>query len=86
MYFISYFYVSVTDDAPKCPRAETSARVGPAPNYPDTELAVSNQQCRVVPFRAVHSDYGEDTGVLLNSVIYTASVIRTFDKNMWQQK
>ena len=29
MYFIHYFYVSVTDDAPKCPVAES-----PAPSWP----------------------------------------------------
>jgi len=34
MYFIHYFYVSVTDDAPKCPRAES-----PASSWPCAELS-----------------------------------------------
>ena len=56
MYFIHYFYVSVTAAAPKCPRAESPAsswtcaelsrrRVGGA------ELAAPNRRRRVVPFR-----------------------------------
>ena len=34
MYFIHYFYVSVTDDAPKCPGAES-----PASSWPCAELS-----------------------------------------------
>jgi len=34
MYFIHYFYVSVTDEAPKCPGAES-----PASSWPCAELS-----------------------------------------------
>jgi len=34
LYFIHYFYVSVTDDAPKCPGAES-----PASSWPCAELS-----------------------------------------------
>jgi len=34
MYFINYFYVTVTDAAPKCPRAES-----PASSWPCAELS-----------------------------------------------
>jgi len=34
MYFINYFYVSVTDDAPKCPRAES-----PESSWPCAEMS-----------------------------------------------
>ena len=34
MYFVNYFYVTVTDAAPKCPRAES-----PASSWPCAELS-----------------------------------------------
>jgi len=45
MYFVNYFYVTVTDAAPKCPNR--LRRVGPAPNCPDAELAVPSWHCRI---------------------------------------
>ena len=58
MYFINYFYVSVTDDAPKCPRAELAA-----PNCPVAELAAPNRQRRLVPFRSLASCFVLTGGV-----------------------
>ena len=49
MYFVNYFYVTVTDAAPKCPNR--LRRVGPAPNCPNAELALPDLRRRLVPFR-----------------------------------
>ena len=56
MYFIHYFYVTVTDAAPKCPRAESPASSWPCAELSrrrvgGAELAAPNRRRRVVPFR-----------------------------------
>ena len=58
MYFTHYFYVTVTDAAPKCPRAESPASSWPCAELSrrrvgGAELAAPNRRHRVVLDRSV---------------------------------
>jgi len=99
MYFIHYFYVSFTDDAPKFPGAESPASSWPCAELSrrrvgGAELAAPNRRRRVVPFRSwpqtcvtsLHPMYIWNS--LPNSIVdaCTVNAFKARSDKFWQQQ